>query len=118
MKVVYVTLVSVVVLVGLFIVLKPKHTTVQPKTITANIVVKDNKVVSGPTTITAHKGDTIDLKITNDQPEELHMHGYDKKVDLEANKQAELTFQANLTGQFEYELEHSGTTLGQLQVQP
>lgn len=118
MKAIYLTLIAIVVLVGLFVALKPKHTVVQPKTITASIVVKDKKVVSGPTTITAHRGDTVDIKITNDQPEELHLHGYDKKADLEANKEADITFQANLTGQFEYELEHSGTTLGQLQVQP
>lgn len=110
--------VAAVVLIGGFIALKPKQTVVQPKTVVATIVVKDKKVVSGPTTINARQGDTVDIKITNDQAEELHLHGYDKKLELEANKQGELSVQANLTGSFEYELEGSSTTLGHLQVQP
>ena len=119
MKIKYlIILLAVVVLIGGFAIFKPKANTSSPKTIAVNLVVKNKRLVSGPSSITAHQGDTVDIKITNDQAEELHLHGYDKKLDLEANKEADLSFPANLTGSFEYELEHSGTTLGQLQVQP
>ena len=110
--------IAAIALIGGFIAFKPKTTDTQPKTVIAIVVVKNKKVVSGPTTINANQGDTVDIKITNDQAEELHLHGYDKKLELEANKQAELSVKANLTGSFEYELEHSSTTLGHLQVEP
>jgi hypothetical protein len=81
-------------------------------------MVKNRKLVSGPAILTAIQGDDVTIKITADEDEELHLHGYDKAVDLEKDKPAELHFTANLTGNFPYELEHSSTEIGSLQVQP
>jgi hypothetical protein len=63
------------------------------------------------------KGSTVTLQVTSDVADEVHLHGYDKHVDVEKGGTARLTFTANLTGVFEVELESRGLRLAQLQVQ-
>lgn len=121
---------AAIIIVGLFYFLK-SNPQLRPTTGTApsttnqlstskvfTLVVKNKQLVSGPETIQVTQGDDVDIKITSDLPEELHLHGYDKSLDLEASQEAELKFQANLTGHFEYELEKSQTPIGALEVQP
>ena len=119
---IYLTL-TVVVLGGLLFIFKPvsktvKTTVSQAQTKTFELVVKNRKLVAGPEKITVTEGDTIVIKVTSDEVEELHLHGYDKSVDLEKDKQAELKVTANITGSFAYELEKSQTDFGLLEVQP
>lgn len=64
------------------------------------------------------EGDNVEIKITVDEDEELHLHGYNKMVDLTSGKAGKLDFVANLTGRFPYELEHSKTEIGALEVSP
>lgn len=80
--------------------------------------VKAKKLVAGDETMKVNKDDTVVIKITSDEAEELHVHGYDRSVELEPNKQATLTFVANASGRFPIELEESKTDLGALEVQP
>lgn len=134
--IIYVVL-SVAVLAGLFFIFKPKKQTenTPSQTQTSNpiqslsptpestfktfeLVISDKKLVSGPETIKVTEGDEIVIKITSDEPEEFHLHGYDKFVDLEKDVPTELSFTANLTGRFIYELEQSKTDLGALEVSP
>ncbi len=82
------------------------------------LVVKSRKLVSGSETISVTQGDDVVIKITSDEDEELHLHGYDKSVDLQKDTPTELKFNANLTGRFPYELEKSKTEIGALEVLP
>lgn len=128
---------GVLILGGLFFLFKPKQevqvsqtspTTTQQvvtpsptpesKVKIFELVIKGKKLVSGLETITVTQDDEVVIKITADEPEEFHLHGYDKSVDLEKDKQAQLNFTANLTGRFVYELEQSKTDIGALEVQP
>jgi preprotein translocase subunit YajC len=132
MKPIIFLILAVVLLGGLFLLIKPqkqeqnltKTQTTTPsvapesKVKTFDIVVKARKVVSGPETIKVTEGDEVVIKITADEDEELHLHGYDKSIDLEKDKPAELSFTANLTGRFPYELEKSKTDIGALEVSP
>ena len=114
-------IIAVVTVVGLFYLTKPKSNyNPQPNSQvkTFDLVVKNKKLVSGQETLKVTEGDQVTINITNDEPEELHLHGYDKSVDLEASKAAQLKFSANLTGRFSYELEHSKIEIGVLEVQP
>src|SRR5258707_9662025 len=93
---------GILALLSLFYLLKPKTTpnsslprpstesttSAQPSTNakTFDLVVKDKKLVSGPDTLTVIEGDQVTINITSDNKEEFHLHGYDKSVDLEANK--------------------------------
>jgi FtsP/CotA-like multicopper oxidase with cupredoxin domain len=64
------------------------------------------------------EGDTVTFRVRNDAPEEVHVHGYDIKKDLEAGKTATVTFKATITGIFEIELEGSAQQLAELRVDP
>ncbi len=129
-------IIGIIILLGLFYIAKPKATqtpintptpsaqamassSAQPSNVKIfDLTVKKRKLVSGPDTLKVIEGDQVIINIINDEPEELHLHGYDKSVDLEASKAAQLKFSANLTGRFPYELEHSKTEIGALEVQP
>jgi heme/copper-type cytochrome/quinol oxidase subunit 2 len=59
----------------------------------------------------------VRLEVTADRADEVHLHGYDRKVDVEPGRQATLEFTADTPGVFEVELEEEGLKLLELQVQ-
>lgn len=86
------------------------------KTIT--LTIKDKKLQSDKNIFTVTDGDEVKMVITSDEDEEVHVHGYDRAIELKKDVPGELHFAANLTGRFPFELEKSGTELGILEVQP
>jgi len=64
------------------------------------------------------QGETVRFRVVNDEAEEVHVHGYDIKQELEPGKVETVSFKATITGIFEIELEGSGTLLAQLKVVP
>ena len=56
------------------------------------------------------------FRVRNDAPEEVHIHGYNIKKELEANKTETVSFKASITGIFEIQLEYSATQLAELRV--
>lgn len=125
---------AVIILAGLFLVFKSKLSPTAKNQITTQatasptssesapavfeLTIQNKKIVTGPETITAKEDDDVTIRITSDEPEEFHLHGYDQIVDLEKDTLGELNFKANLTGKFPFELEKSGTELGSLEVLP
>ncbi len=83
-----------------------------------NLSIKNQKIASGSSEITVLQGETVTLKITSDEAEELHLHGYDKSINLKPNQEVELIFEANTSGRFPFELEQSGISLGNIVVAP
>ena len=61
-------------------------------------------------------GSDVVLRVTSDVADELHLHGYDQKADLQAGVPGELRFRADIPGIFELELEQVGKKLTRLQV--
>jgi FtsP/CotA-like multicopper oxidase with cupredoxin domain len=70
------------------------------------------------TKIRVTKGDTVRFRVRSSGAEEVHVHGYDLKQDLPAGKTVKMSFKATIDGIFEIELEHSGTQIAQLRVDP
>ena len=64
------------------------------------------------------QGETVRFRVVNDEAEEVHVHGYDIKKELEPGKEETVSFKATIPGIFEIELEQSGTLLAQLKVVP
>jgi len=64
------------------------------------------------------QGDNVTINITVDEDEELHLHGYDVHTDLQKGIPGSLSLVASSSGRFPFELEHSSTELGALEVQP
>ncbi len=83
-----------------------------------DLVVKQQKLVSGPAVIQVREGDAVVLTVTSDQADELHLHGYDRHVHLKPGAPATLKFTADKTGRFEYELHKAQLELGALEVRP
>ena len=69
-------------------------------------------------TLSFDEGDTVRIRVRHDDAEEVHIHGYDLKQELAPNRTATVSFKASITGIFEIELEHSGTLLAHVKVEP
>jgi hypothetical protein len=80
------------------------------------ISVANGKVTPKSDRIKVKKGSTVQLVVTSDIADEVHLHGYDKHVDVEKGGTAQLTFKATISGVFEVELEAKKLRLTQLQV--
>ena len=91
---------------------------VVPATAVFEIVVAGGKLASGPAVISVTEGTPVTLRITTDHADELHLHGYDLTLKLPKGQAAELSFVADRSGRFEYELHHAHLDLGALEVQP
>lgn len=61
-------------------------------------------------------GSAVALVVSSDVADEVHLHGYDRSVDVHAGGTATLEFVANRSGVFEAELESRGAHLVQLEV--
>jgi len=128
MKILSFIIITLALLLGLFFFFKPKpqlsETKQNPQQIpvpitkTFNLVINANKIASGPEVLKANHNDLVIIKVISDSADALHLHGYDHSVQLSPNVEKQLSFKANLTGRFEFELEHSKTHLGVLEVQP
>jgi heme/copper-type cytochrome/quinol oxidase subunit 2 len=64
------------------------------------------------------EGDTVAFRVRSDSAEEVHVHGYDLKKDLQPGKTATMTFKASITGIFEIEFEGSAEQIAELRVDP
>ena len=64
------------------------------------------------------EGETVRFRVVSDSAEEVHVHGYDIKKELEAGKPATRSFKASITGIFEIEFEGSAEQIGELRVDP
>lgn len=82
------------------------------------IFIQDQKIASGPSTLTATQGDVIEFRVFSDQNEEIHLHGYDKSLEIIKNTTQILSFTAGTAGRFPFELEHAQIELGTLEIQP
>jgi heme/copper-type cytochrome/quinol oxidase subunit 2 len=121
-------LVLLIILVGLFLWLRPSSTqqdgstasestgAAQPQEQTFDLAIQNGTMT--PTEISVSEGDQVTFRITSDRPLEFHLHGYDLEKEVEANQPAELSFDATTTGRFAIEDHDTETELGALLVQP
>jgi len=59
---------------------------------------------------------TVELVVSSDVADEVHVHGYDRKSFVTAGASTTIEFAANLTGVFDVELEQRAAPLASLQV--
>ena len=74
--------------------------------------------VGEPQTLRYDSGEEIRLLFRSDVAEEVHIHGYDKYVDVPAGGTARARFKADAEGVFEVESHGSGELLAKLEVRP
>jgi hypothetical protein len=122
-KVLYLA-VTVAILVGVFLALAPNKggsPSEPPPTeggTTVEIEVHHGRLAAGPAVIKLKQGDKMTLRVAADSNDELHVHGYDLYLNLIAGRPSQLSFTADHSGRFEYELHHAHTVLGAFEVYP
>jgi FtsP/CotA-like multicopper oxidase with cupredoxin domain len=133
---------SVVVLVVLFIVLRPSDDTsngtsptpstpttstpsdslsvspsAEPERTVIEVMYRDG-AVEGPTSFTVTQGDRVRIIVHADVTDEVHFHGYDLSADVTPEEPAVIDFVANAAGVYEVELENLGEPLFDLEIVP
>lgn len=73
-------------------------------------------VVEGPDRLEVALGQVVQVAVTSDTADEVHIHGYDILVDLAPGERQVIAFSADIPGIFEVELEGSGQFLLELVV--
>jgi hypothetical protein len=118
MKKILIIILGLGLLVGLFFVLKPTTDNQSSAQKVFQLEIKDTTIVAGSSTLNVKQGDSVTIKILSDVEEEFHLHGYDRSTDLVPNQESQLSFVADISGRFAFELEKSKKELGVLEVQP
>jgi len=91
----------------------------EPEPAGGTIRIVDGQPEGGLTDITVNKDDTVRLKVeSEDTSGEIHVHGYDLMKDLEAGGSVTFSFQADIEGIFEVEIEGTQTQIAELTVEP
>ena len=83
---------------------------------TVQIAVTGSKVQTAERRVKVPLDGRVRLEVTADRADEVHLHGYDRKVDVSPGTPAVLEFTADVPGVFEVELEEAGLKLVELQV--
>lgn len=81
------------------------------------IRIRGGKPVGGAKTLEYESGDTIRLRFVSDAPGEVHIHGFDRYVQVGSSPRT-ARFTANLEGIFEVEEHGSGEILATLEIRP
>jgi hypothetical protein len=137
-----VAVVSVAAAVVLFVVLRPENdkkgtatdtvetssttqgttsptTTAKPPARTqVTIAVRGGRVSGGIRRVTVPKGARVELVVTADVADEVHLHGYDRSHAVAPGAPARLLFRATTSGRFEVELEQRKLLIAEITVRP
>jgi FtsP/CotA-like multicopper oxidase with cupredoxin domain len=65
-----------------------------------HISVKGGVLAGDPQTIEAKKNDTVQIVVSSDVPDQIHLHGYDIEKEAAPGKPARFNFKANVEGAF------------------
>lgn len=70
--------------------------------------IRNGKVPAAQRTIRVTEGDRVELRWTTDEAVELHLHGYDIRLDLKPGAPRTMTFEAHAAGRFPVGIHGSG----------
>src|SRR5829696_4182642 len=93
-----------------------KTTTTEAKVPT--IVIENGEPVGGVQDLSFDEGDDIRFRVESDADSEIHFHGYDIPMDVEAGGSVEFDVPATIEGVFEVEIEQTATQIAEITVNP
>lgn len=82
------------------------------------IVVRNGEPVGGVQQLEYSAGEQVRFRVSSDEAEEIHVHGYDLMKDVPAGGTIEFDFPAELEGIYEAELEEQGVQIAELRINP
>ncbi len=91
-------------------------TSTLPETVGFAIELDGGRPAGGRQRLSVTKGDSVQVEVTGAPGEELHLHGYDKTLELGADGAGTLAFEATVQGRFELELERAGVAIADITV--
>jgi nitrous oxide reductase len=91
-------------------------TTTADPTPVIEVRVAGGKVQGGVRRERVRSGETVVLRVVADVTDHVHLHGYDRMVDVGPGRPAQLRFTADIPGVFEVELEERRLKLLDLEV--
>jgi hypothetical protein len=97
---------------------EPPPTTQAPQVVGLEYVIVDGEPQGGIARDSVDRGQTIEITVTSDIADEVHVHGYDLMADVAPGVPATMRFEADAPGRFEIELENSGIQIAELEVRP
>ena len=109
-------LISVLVLGGLFLILRPDQPAAAPARRSFDLEIRGDGM--NPDRVSVGEGDSVTLNVATERPVEVHVHGYDLESEIEPGETTELSFEADRTGRFPMEDHETGADLGVLVVGP
>jgi heme/copper-type cytochrome/quinol oxidase subunit 2 len=80
------------------------------------VSVRDGKVTPKPHTVDVPIGSEVNLQVTSDVDDEVHVHGFDVEEPLEAGHTTTITLHADEKGVYEVETHETELQLLQLEV--
>lgn len=81
-----------------------------------DVEVVGGEPVGGAQQVSVDSGEQVTLRVTSDTADEVHVHGYDLTEAVGPDTPLELSFVADIPGQFEVELHDSGAVLVELAI--
>jgi hypothetical protein len=88
-----------------------------PQTAVMKMTIKNGKPVGGIERFTVEKGKPLSIVVYSDVADEVHLHGYDKHVDVAPGPDPSIIhFDPEIPGVFVIELENRGLQIGELTV--
>ncbi|WBQ03923.1 cupredoxin domain-containing protein [Kribbella sp. CA-293567] len=84
--------------------------------VTIDITVANGKVNPSGSSIKVKAGQSVLVTAISDADEELHIHGYEKELELTPGKPASVKFTADMKGTFEIETHQSAKLVAKLVV--
>jgi hypothetical protein len=82
------------------------------------IVIRGGEPVGGARELEYDAGQQVRFRVSSDVADEIHVHGYDLSEDVAAGGTVDFSFQADIEGIFEVELEERGELIAELTVNP
>ena len=82
------------------------------------IEVRGGRPVGGVARVEVERGRRVQLVVTSDVADHVHVHGHDLFADVAPGQPARFRFRATIPGRIEVELEDRHTLLGELSVRP
>lgn len=87
-----------------------------PEVRTIAIKLANGKASPNGTRVNLAKGEKIILDITSDRDDEVHVHGFDKEIEVRAGKRVKVEMVADRTGRYEVESHHPELLIVVLQI--
>ncbi|WP_141134687.1 hypothetical protein [Haloechinothrix alba] len=78
--------------------------------------ISDGQVRPPVSRVPVEHGASVRIEVTSDQPDSVHLHGYDLEVAVGPGEDGVLEFDADQAGRFELETHDTGLVLAQLLV--